>query len=436
MKRWLWMFLAGALALSGGRSALADESGYSDETESAPPQVIVPGALTLKLSGQLRVREELFDAIYSPANPLGDESYDFLHMRSRLRVDVEVSEGFAAVFELQDVRRFGEEGKTANDTEGMDIKRATIVIKKQDMKLEIGRYVMAYGDHRIIGSLEWVDQGRTYDGARISYAPDGYFFDGFYSRIRDDKFSTDDKELFGVYAGAKNLPMTLEAYAIYYKDYKLATVDGDGPENGFATLGLRVASKKGSRLDYKGEFAYQTGDLFDRKLNAYAFAVLAGYRLSDGGWKPRIGVEFDYATGDDADAEKTEQFQTIAPTNHMHYGYADLMGWSNMMDIRASFRVHPSKTLRLTLDWHRFSLAETTGAWINAAGQVVRAGTTEDVSSNLGDEIDFVFNWKAGKGFAVQGGVAAFFPGAYVDDTGDGDSPAATFAYLQTMLKF
>ena len=407
--------------------------------EENDPSFQLPGALSISVSGELRTRSEYRSNLYSPADPRGHESFDLTHMRSRLRFDVDVEEDIEAIFELQDVRTWGDEGSTIADTEGVDLKRGAIVVRNihdEPLSLELGRTVFFYGDQRLVGHLEWFDQGRSYDGLRLSYDPDGYFVDVFGARIRDDAVgATDAQDLIGIYGGVSDVApsMDVEGYALLFRDQmKLAGERAVGNTQ-FVTLGTRLVGEA-DEIDYTGEFAFQTGEVNDDDLQAFAFAVKGGYTLPDTDWTPRFGVEVDYASGNDSAADgDNETFQTLFPTNHVHYGYADLVGWSNMFALRGTVSVNPREDLTVSVDLHHFRLVDPDGGWINAGGAVIRPGIP-GASRDLGDEIDLLFTWKATQALSVLAGWSHFFPGGFVDDTGS--DPGADFLYLQARVRF
>jgi len=458
MKRFILLLLAGAFFLTGGVRLLAleEEENLKSEVEalrlelaelreqvnqdaeekSEGALIRMPGAERLRISGEIRIREEYHRRLYTPFTPDGGESLDFAHMRTRLRFDVDVMKDIAAIVELQDVRVLGE--STVSDQEGVDLKRGEILLHNiftEYLSMEMGRFVMAYGDQRIIGALEWVDQGRTYDGIRMSYGPDDWYVDLFGIRLEDSTvFDQDDVDFIGVYGGTRpeEDKLGLEGYAILVRDQNndfFVPVDNTK----IYTLGIRAFGER-DLIDYSGELAYQTGDVFDDDLEALAFAVKGGITMEDKSWKPRIGVEVDYASGDHRPGDgDLETFQTLFPTNHMHYGYADLVGWSNMWDYSAGVSLEPNQDVGLYFAWHHFLLDDTDAGWINAAGAFVRPGSA-NASRHLGEEFDATLTWKPMKAFAMLFGWSHFMPGGFVDDTGRDQS--ADFLYAQARLLF
>jgi hypothetical protein len=416
---------AGAMTLGACALAAVPRIAAAQDVTAEPEQ-------RYDVSGEVRVREEVRTNGYSGPTPDGDSDVELAHMRSRVRLDVAIDPGVAVVLELQDVRVLGEQGSTTADSEGVDLKRGAILLSElggQPLSVELGRYVMKYGSERLIGALEWVDQGRTYDGARLSFAPAGWFVDGFATRIREGMAADGDLGLIGAYGGVSIAPwLDTEVYALGLFDRR---DDDTMPESTYATLGARAAVNHGG-VDATAEAAVQLGELDDSDLRGAGVAATAGY-TAPVPWSPRLGVELDYATGDDPATATNERFQTLLPTNHMHYGYADLAAWSNLVAARAGVSAQPHPTLRVSLDAHYLRLARGDDAWISATGAVIRPGMA-GAGAHLGNEIDATVWWKPHRAFSMLAGVAYFAPGAFVRDTGA--DPGTSFAYAQAGAQF
>lgn len=415
------------------RTALAEEvEEYLSQSEAGGDNPLVPGGLSIRFSGEVRTRQELRDALYSPTDPAGATSFEFAHMRTRLRTDVDVIENVSVVIEIQDIRNFGQEGSTTGNIAGLDLKRGEIMFKEvfgRSIDVELGRFVMFYGDQRLIGHLEWFDQGRSYDGLRTMFRPEGWWVDFFAIRVRETVTPDDDQWLVGLYGGRE----WLEVYALLLGDDMPMAGETGVDDTTFVTLGFRIARKTG-QWDYSTEVAFQVGDLRGDDLTAFAFAVVIGYTFEDTTWTPRVAIEVDYASGDENPTDgDSEQFQTLYPTNHLHYGYADLVGWSNIFDLHVKVTLKPRDTLTVTFGYHHFERPEETGAWINAGGAVVRSGLA-GADDHLGDEVDITVMWKPSNPVSILVGYSIFVPGGFVEDTGD--DPTAHFGYVQVRVKF
>jgi len=410
-----------------------DVENYLEETSAAQgADALAPGARSIRISGEVRIRWELWDHVYTPVDPNATESFNFAHMRTRLRFDVDVIENVSAVIEFQDTRTFGDEGSTVTDTDGVDLKRAEMIFEKilgKPLMAEAGRFVMAYGDHRLIGDLEWFDQGRSYDGIRGRYGSGERWVDAFWVVVRETNTVDDDQNLGGLYGHWD----WLEGYALLVMDNRALTGETGTGHTDLVTLGLRVARETGN-WKYTAEAAFQTGDVAGDGISAFAFALWVTYNLAETRWHPQLLLEIDYASGDDNPNDGDNgQMQTLFPTNHKWYGYADLVGWSNIVDIRAGVSAKPKDTITITFDFHHFIRPEDEGAWVNAGGAVIRLGAP-NVSNHLGDEVDLTLTWQPAKPVSFLLGWSIFFPGGFVSDTGQ--SPTTNYAYVQGRVKF
>jgi len=297
--------------------------------------------------------------------------------------------------------------------------------------VEAGRWVMWYGDQRIIGHLEWFNQGRTFDGIRVLYHPEGWWIDGFATLITDVPFLDNDRYLAGFYGGYGE---HLQAYALYNHDNSAFTSEGGILGNQrFWTLGARWNRKSG-QLDYTLELPFQAGDYNGDDHLAWAFATTIGYTFDSAAWSPRVYVEFNYASGDDDPTDgKSRQFRTLYPTGHLYHGFADLVGWENILNLRVGAVAKPHEKWQVRFDYHHFQRAEELGTWVNAGGLVIRPGAAGS-SKHLGDEFDVVLYWTPFKQFSMHFGYSIFLPGSFVSDTGD--DPVSHFAWIQALLQF
>ena len=314
----------------------------------------------------------------------------------------------------------------------VDLKRAFVLFKnlgKKPIDLQVGRQVLSYGEQRLVGHLEWVDQGRTYDGVRIKAHPEKFFVDAWAVKLTETLTVDSDRYFYGIYGG----PEFLDLYVLGLQNQAITTGETGSGTTFFATFGFRFHGEK-ANFDYSIEIPFQLGEIHGDDLQAWAAAATIGYTFADSSWEPRLYFEFAYASGDDDPTDgKNKQFQTLFPTNHLFYGYADQVGWNNIMDFRVGVFLKPTGKWRIRLDYHHLRRPEEQGAWQGAGGGVIRAGAA-GADSHLADEFDFVLIWLPAKPVNVQFGWTTFFPGGFIEDTGA--SPTATFAWLQCRIVF
>lgn len=416
-----------------------------------PAAVIAKPEDTLTFSLEARVRGEWRENNYdfdNSADALTDDQW--LLTRLRLGVDWKPAPWLHFYVEGQDSREFfsdrpnviGQLGAEGDDA--MDMRQAYVEIgdPQRGLSTKIGRQTMIYGDKRLISSGEWGNITRSFDAVRFHYAADKWWLDAFTSsivRYRDAEFNLSDwlddadsrNQFFsGLYFSTTALDVQVTDL------YALELHEDDKGGSDFVTLGTRVKADplKLAGWDYEAEMAVQFGERFGKDLRAFAGHWGGGYSWLLSPWKPRLGIEYSYASGDSNAADgRVGTFQNLFPTNHLYYGYMDVFSWQNLHNPALKLSVEPSSSVKLSLDYHLFWLANTNDAWTRASQVATVRPITPGASSYAGSELDFTVLWKALKQLDVQAGYSHFFAGSYLKDTGASDD--ADFAYLMVTFK-
>jgi hypothetical protein len=130
----------------------------------------------LTVSGQLRSRAELRDG-YGTLNLNANKSAAFVSQRTRLIFDFK-SNRLIFHTTFQDVRLWGQDASTVSSADGnkLELHEAWAEIILSNTKdtsfkkspfdyfaLRIGRQELVYDDERLLGNLDWVQQGRRHD---------------------------------------------------------------------------------------------------------------------------------------------------------------------------------------------------------------------------------------------------------------------------------
>lgn len=336
----------------------------------------------------------------------------------------------------------GSLGAEGDDT--FDLRQGYIRLgDPKGLSFTVGRQLLAYGDERLVGSLEWANQTRSFDAAKLRYETPEWSIDAFASSVvkfTDEEFnksdwldsdSTRDQVFSGLYFSTTQLgPQTTDLYLLHLHEA------GAGDTN-FFTVGTRMKAdvKKTGGFDYELELALQNGEVKGKDLQAFAGHAGAGYVWAAHAWKPRVFVEYNYATGDDdAKDGETGTFQNLFPTNHKFYGYMDAFSWQNIHNPSLSVSFAPVKDVTVRLDGHLFWLAETGDAWYRANGTAQVRPIDAKADSFAGSEVDLTVTYKPEKWLTLQAGYSHFFAGDYLKASGAADD--ADFAYASVQIDF
>jgi hypothetical protein len=337
--------------------------------------------------------------------------------------------------------------------------------KELPFSLKIGRQELSYGDERLIGVFDWDNIGRVFDAAKLRYEADAFWIDAFSGRVvlpNDNTFDRPnwDDWFSGIYASTRALVPKTELQFYFLSDNASAgsakkvttSVKGNSPRDIY-TVGTRFQTLPGQLQgwDLNGEFDGQFGDfeyaprtpgvINGHRLDhrAYATHIEGGYTFAETDFKPRLGLGFDYASGDGNPADREHNtFVNLYPTNHKFYGAMDLLSWQNLLDPYLKATVTPLKGLSLTVTYNAFWLASTSDFFyqVNQAPRSTGGyGIHPQNGSFAGHELDLVATYQPAAFIQLQAGFGHFFTGRYVEDTFRNPHDA-NWVYLQAQVSF
>lgn len=426
------------------------------------------------LGGQVRGRFESKDG-FAVAGA-GPDAVDFSELtpdndywllRTKLHLGYNSPCGWFSVFaEGRDSQSWEDKRAPEPEQDAADLHQAWLRVGNGahfPVTLKLGRQELSYGDERLLGTADFGNLGRVFDAAKLRYEDKQISVDAFTGRVvlaNDGQFNVaNDYDWFsGVYASTRTLIPKQESQLYFLarntSPESPAATDGSPQAGGPAardiyTLGLRVKSLPGQfkGWDYDAELAGQLGNFYDgglkQRLDHQAFAAHAGagYTFEQAGWKPRLGADYNFASGDsDPGDDRHETFENLFPTNHKFYGFMDFVSWQNLHNARLNASVKPAKGLTLSADYHWFWLADTADFFYTVGGAPRNGGDygrRPAHDSYLGSELDLIATYAVKNFGQLQAGYAHFFHGHYVKQslaaTGSKD---ADWFYVQATFNF
>lgn len=307
-------------------------------------------------------------------------------------------------------------------TENRDLSLAYAKFKSRDWTINAGRQKINIGQQRLIGSFEWNNVGRSYDGLRIQ------------------------NKSWDVFAGRIGLAFPLPAEAriagIVHMDPKIGNTmlvlkhdEGTTGKVDIQTLDHSFLRSFGA-LAFEAEGALQVGKNLGKDQRAWAFhAKLASNQMSV---KPY--VELNVASGG-SDASKNRAFDNLYPTNHGKFGIADMCGWKNIEHLAIGMDYSVNKDLSLKASWNHFRLQNARDAWYGASGASNSHGgvpfkdPTGASGREVGSEFDFDVTYTFSKNWSLSSGLAIFNPGGFVKNL-TGQSDRQVWGYIQMLARF
>jgi hypothetical protein len=392
----------------------------------------------LHLSGEYRVRAEGYEgATYTPGNNQG-------YLLSRFQLNMDIRFPWIRLFaQTQDARVLGNDAipDAYPYQDHFDLRQAFVEVGHSDnghFGVRVGRQELNFGDQRILGSSNWLNTPRSFDAARADVNFGKVRIDAFSASVVnpvDQSFdhSKAGNDLHGLYGTISNiLPgATIEPYLLWHLGGGLKTETGVPARRSTRTVAIRFARRAGNRIDYEAHLLRQFGTIGNNSVSAYAMNFELGYTWSKVVLKPRVYVDYAYASGDRNPHDGTiNTFDQIYPSNHGLYGIVDLFGWQNLRDEKFGFEVKPAKKLMLSTVFHNDNLASARDALYNGAGAAVARNTAGTNGTHIGEEWETSGTYAVTQCLASGVGYGHLFPGEFVEKSTKGSSYNISYLFF------
>ncbi|MBL8921404.1 MAG: alginate export family protein [Myxococcaceae bacterium] len=362
-----------------------------------------------------------------------------LDHRARVTARASAFGRVGAVVELQDVRGWGTEPSTTALLPAAAVHQGFVDVRAGPVDVRVGRQELSYGEDRLIGSLDWAQTARAFDGVFLRVTPmSALTVDAFGMLLKPPAFLTDSggarfqnsgSYFTGVYTRYRRAKWGLDVYALGLLDDPSTATTGFRPDHNRLTLGGRGFVPVGP-LSFIAEGALQLGvSSAKERILAGAFAGRATWSLPAGLY---VTGDVSAATGDGTPGDGTEStFHQLFPTAHIHLGYIDYVGWQNVVGVRgtAGFK---QPWLHVWLDVHHLRAWDPRGAWYAANGSVLVAADPTRTAGVMGNEVDLSVTVPLAPSVALAGAVSVFFPGGM---QGASSNPSSWgFVYVRSQL--
>lgn len=341
-----------------------------------------------------------------------------------------------------------------------------------NLSMKAGRQLVVWGNHRMFGHFDWNNVGFAFDGVTMRYNHPVVPLEFGWLRVAEancvdsagacavGKAHQGDADILFA-----RMPMVFGGVAIepayIYEDggasqNPIPGGPGTNPPGGQMgnqqrhTVGGRVAGKAGI-VDATFEGYWQFGEMgptgaaSNTRINALAGHLDAGITLPVP-MQPRIGAEINYATGDSNCADINQgagttgcghTFSQLYPTNHIHFGYMDLMSWQNMLTYGGNLQVRPTPESHFEIAGHIMRLANENDHWYGANQAVFKTTPAGNDEKSLGGEIDVTYTlFFQNNHVGWQIGYGHFFDGDYLKENSNGQSTDQDWGYTQLWINF
>ena len=333
--------------------------------------------------------------------------------------------------QIQDARRWGGEYDTLADDEGVGLHQGYVRfddLLTDGIFLQAGRFEMAYGSERLIGTSDFDAAGRSFDAIRLGYHRAGVVdLDAFVAKVADRATVLDrDRDLYGIWASTDAVEgMTFELYTLLANDNAVASEESVG------TVGARVAFDLEYGLFGDVEAAVQFGDRLGVEVLATMYAAELGYRLRTGP-APFDASFFFYAASGDGNPmdDKDVDFDPLFPSRHVHYGRLEQVSLRNLTGFGPRIGVTFLDELRFDAELHSQWLVTPFGTRFGLG----EGRATADEVTHFGEELDLSLRWDPWDFATAQVGYSFLIPDRDAAGLRGGDR--VDWAWLQLEARY
>ena len=356
-----------------------------------------PLAAQFRLSAEVRPRTEFRNGFKTPGSP-GDAAAFFTEQRSRLYFDY-ADENYTFRLALQDVRLWGEVPQIfKNDSGNTFLSEAWGQYHfSPKFSVKAGRQMISYDNQRILGGLEWAQQGRRHDALLLQYQDEkkinrlhvGLAYNADDDRPEPTYLQAPGANFYTVAGNYKSLQYAWfnHAFAEERGTWSLlalnaTTQNADSTVSNKQTLGTYLNYRLG-KVTVSGDLYAQTGSLNGQPVSAFLGGLNATFPTK----ATPLTLGFEYISGKD-DTDESDRVTYFLPdygTNHAFNGFMDYFfvgpanGTVGVTDffLKTKWKVGGASLLA---NAHHFL---TGSEQVNAAG--------DRLSSSMATEVDLVY---------------------------------------------
>lgn len=384
---------------------------------------------------QLRPRYEFrngFKSLISNA----DDATSFISQRSRLNFNFK-QEKLKAKLTLQNVRTWGDVTTTTQaDKTGIALFEAWAQYDfSSNWNARVGRQVISYDNQRILGEIDWAQQGQSHDAAVVTFHPENHQLDlgvavnANAENLVEPKtpYTTNYKYMQYAWYHTKISQLNM-SLLLLNTGYEFEKTVGDLEVDYKQTFGTYLTFKE-KKWDTNLGLYGQTGESADKNVTAWYAGAFAGYAITDAF---KAGLGYEYLSGKDQDDTSTDikSFNPLFGTNHGFNGYMDYFyvgNHQNSVGLQDAYLKlnYTSNKWQFALMPHVFYAPNTV---LNAAN--------EKMDSYLGTEIDFTASYTIQKDIVASAGYSQMFASTTLERVKNVTDPANTNNWVWVMVSF
>jgi hypothetical protein len=369
------------------------------------------------LGGEFRPRAEYRHGFKSPATTDMDAAA-FISQRSRLNLAYK-NEKMRIGFSLQDVRVWGDVAQLNLSDNSFSVHEAWgEYFITPALSLKAGRMELVYDDARMLGNVDWAQQGRSHDIGLLKYEKNAWKFHAGLA------YNQDKEQMSGrVYTVTGNYKTMQLLWANYKKDNLNASflflnngkqdTDEDGeilsyPTRYSQTLG-GTATYQLKPITFNASIYKQLGkEIGNKDMDALMLAFNAKWSITQElSFTP--GIEYLTGTSQREALEpgfnQNNSFNPFYGTNHKFNGHMDYYYVGNHINSVGLQNIF----MKVNYAKNRFSAGADFHLFSAAADIIDQENPSQLMDKNLGQELDLYIGYKLADNVMLNAGYSQYF---------------------------
>ena len=435
----------------------------------APSATAAPEGFSV--SGEARARYETLEGQFRVGGQGGDQ---ILALRTLVKLEYQ-GEPFALGLELQDSRAYLDDGGTPLSTSlvnPLDLLQAYVRVDMpappgfDASSLTLGRQTISIGSRRVIERVEFANVIFSYTGAYwraengegdelhlLAVAPVGRH-PAALEDLRDNTLSGDDETFRRTFWGAhyrrsnalgERLPGAWAEVFVYGLNERDAA-EAPTPNRQYIQPGVRLyRAPQTGRLDFDIEGSIRRGsrrasalatDVRDLDVRASTLHLAVGLS-PDHPWRPRLSLDYDYASGDrDPTDGAYEQYERLFGSRRTDLGNTSLFGpWTpaNLSAPGARIELAPHPQWDARIAYKAGYLAAPRDVWTVARLRDPSGASGRFVGHTMDARARYRFKQP---GLSAEIGASVFIPGEFAKSAPNSPGQTTTFGFVQILRQF
>lgn len=422
----------------------------------------------LAMSLEQRTRYETMDGSYKANGKGGDQQ---IPLQTDLWLQANLG-SFRLGAEFLDARALSaDSGSSVNNTHAdqADFIQGYAVWADQNVlysgigaEVIAGRQTLNFGSRRLVARNSFRNTINSFTGVNLRLLDYGNWqFNGFAAMpviryptaaadILNEKHEWDKEDTHTLFSGGflelYNLSWGINSEIYLYHLDESDSVRNVTRNRRYFTPGMRFYIKPAkAEFDFQLETIGQFGtvrattaatDGRDLQHQAWYQHADVGYTF-DVAWSPRLGLEYDYASGDSNPTDnKDQRFDTLYGARRFDYGPTGIYGAfarSNINSPGYRINVAPRSDVQATLSHRVFWLASSKDSWTTAGLQ----DTTGRSGNFVGHQLDLSTRWDFNSSLNFETGWTHLFKGKSAKNAPSApNAQDIDYFYVQSLLRF